>query len=48
MGKSKADRAIQAYNSGKSDLESVDSLTRTCSRYFRPEYTDLSTDPNGS
>lgn len=45
MGKSKADKALQAYEGGKHELDSVDSLTRVCSRYFRPEYTDLTIDP---
>jgi len=48
MGKSKADKAIQAYEGGKHELDSVDSLTRICARYFVPEYNDLTIDPNES
>jgi hypothetical protein len=45
MGKSKADKTIQAYNSGKHELDSIASLTRVCARYFKPEYNDLTIDP---
>ena len=45
MAKSKAHKVIAAFNEGKGELDTQNSLTRTCGRYFRPEYTDLDQSP---